>query len=50
MGGIYNDIGYGNSKCFRPMAQIINTLKMKDFTRSEKADYKRLAKAQVIDP
>jgi len=30
------------------MEEIINMLKMKDFTRTAKADYKRLLKANLI--
>ena len=33
---------------FRTMDDIISMLKMKDFTQSAKADYKRLMKANLI--
>jgi DNA replication protein DnaC len=44
----FDAVRQGYRAYFRTMEQIINILKMKDFTRSEMADYKRLAKAQLI--
>lgn len=44
----FDAVRQGYRAYFRTMEQIITTLKMKDFTRSEMADYKRLAKAQLI--
>ena len=41
-------ISKGYSAYFRTMEDLINMLKMKDFTRSAKADYKRLLKANLI--
>lgn len=38
----------GYSAYFRTMEELINVLKMKDFTRNAKADYKRLLKANLI--
>jgi DNA replication protein DnaC len=47
--GLCNDaISKGYSAYFRTMEELINMLKMKDFTRSAKADYKRLLKANLI--
>jgi len=44
----FDAIQMGYKAYFRTMEQIITTLKMKDFTRSAMADYKRLVKAQLI--
>jgi DNA replication protein DnaC len=44
----FDAVRQGYRAYFRTMEQIITTLKMKDFTRSEMADYKRLLKAQLI--
>jgi len=41
-------VGKGYSAYFRTMEELINMLKMKDFTRTAKADYKRLLKANLI--
>ncbi len=38
----------GYKAYFRTMEEIMSMLAMKDFTRSAKADYKRLSKAQLI--
>lgn len=38
----------GYKAYFRTMEEILNVLKMKDFTRSALMDYKRLVKAQLI--
>jgi DNA replication protein DnaC len=38
----------GYKAYFRTMEELINMLKMKDFTRSAMADYKRLSKASLI--
>lgn len=44
----FDAVQMGYKAHFRTMEQIITTLKMKDFTRSAMADYKRLQKAQLI--
>jgi len=44
----FDAVQMGYKAYFRTMEQIITTLKMKDFTRSAMADYKRLVKAQLI--
>ena len=44
----FDAVQMGYKSYFRTMEQIITTLKMKDFTRSAMADYKRLVKAQLI--
>jgi len=41
-------IAKGYTAYFRTMEELINMLKMKDFTRTAKADYKRLLKANLI--
>lgn len=41
-------VARGYSAYFRTMEELINMLKMKDFTRTAKADYKRLLKASLI--
>jgi DNA replication protein DnaC len=41
-------VARGYSAYFRTMEELINMLKMKDFTRTAKADYKRLLKANLI--
>lgn len=41
-------IARGYSAYFRTMEELIGMLKMKDFTRTAKADYKRLLKASLI--
>lgn len=41
-------IAKGYKAYFRTMEEIVNMLKMKDFTRTALADYKRLAKADLI--
>lgn len=41
-------VGKGYSAYFRTMEELISMLKMKDFTRTAKADYKRLLKANLI--
>lgn len=47
--GLCNDaIRHGLKAYFRTMDDISNMLKMKDITRSAAADYKRLAKANLI--
>ncbi len=44
----FDAVQMGYNAYFRTMEQIITTLRMKDFTRSAMADYKRLVKAQLI--
>jgi DNA replication protein DnaC len=44
----YDAIKNGYKAYFRTMDDIINVLKMKDFTRSAMTDYKRLVKASLI--
>ena len=44
----YDAVKSGYKAYFRTMDDIINTLKMKDYTRSAVADYKRLMKAHLI--
>ncbi|MCK5367942.1 MAG: ATP-binding protein, partial [Cyclobacteriaceae bacterium] len=44
----FDAVQMGYKAYFRTMEQIITALKMKDFTRSAMADYKRLLKAQLI--
>lgn len=41
-------VARGYSAYFRTMEELIGMLKMKDFTRTAKADYKRLSKASLI--
>ena len=41
-------VARGYSAYFRTMEELIGMLKMKDFTRTAKADYKRLLKASLI--
>jgi DNA replication protein DnaC len=41
-------VAKGYSAYFRTMEELINMLKMKDFTRTAKADYKKLLKANLI--
>ncbi|MCK5139444.1 MAG: IS21-like element helper ATPase IstB [Thermodesulfovibrionia bacterium] len=44
----FDAVQKGYKAYFRTMEQISRTLKMKDFTRSAMADYKRLLRAQLI--
>lgn len=44
----FDALQLGYKAYFRTMEQIINTIKMKEFTRTAMADYKRLLKAQLI--
>ena len=44
----FDAVQTGYKAYFRTMEQIITTIKMKDFTRTAMADYKRLLKAQLI--
>jgi DNA replication protein DnaC len=44
----FDAVQMGYKAYFRTMEQIITTIKMKDFTRTAMADYKRLLKAQLI--
>jgi DNA replication protein DnaC len=41
-------VNNGYKAYFRTMEEIINVLKMKDFTRTAMADYKRLLKANLV--
>ena len=41
-------VAKGYRAYFRTMEEVINVLKMKDFTATAKADYKRLSKANLI--
>ncbi len=44
----YDAIRQGHDALFRTMQQIIDTLKLKDFTRTAKAEYQRFLKAQLL--
>jgi DNA replication protein DnaC len=44
----YDAIQAGYTALFRTMQQIIDTLKLKDMTRSAKAEYQRICKAHLI--